>query len=420
MIKITTIWWWNWQSSILNAFNTYFPDNFEIKSIVSMSDDGRTTGELIRNFRKEFDMHLPPPGDLRKCFYCSSKSKYLSIFKNIFEYIFSDDLIIKDYTIYDLFKLASKWLVNSLWKEIKSKYSTAPVKIESSLDKDIEWEIDELINNDSWKLYVYLNNKLWKYLDYKLPLSSSLKWHKFWNIIMASLYYNFWDYDKMVKIMHNFLEVKWKIIPVTVEKAFIKAILESWEVIETQDKISNDAEYTSRIVNFELMDNSKNAKHTKEVDNAIIDADFLIITPWDLYTSIISNFIIWWVKDSVRNSKAKIIMLWNNTNKWWETQWYKILDFIDQIEKYLWKKIDYFITNKEKIYLSWIELENFKTNISVQWGDFLYLTDEEKQILEKKWTTIIEWDLIDKEVFYKHNKKIISELLINLILSIKN
>lgn len=415
MVKITTIWWWNWQSNILSAFNNYFPEEIFISSIVSMSDDWRTTGELIRNFKKSFDLHLPPPWDLRKCFYSSSKSKYLIYFKNILENIFSSELQIKDFTILELFKLATTELFNNFWKEIKSEFSTATIKVDSYLPEEIKKDIELFLVKNSWPLFKYLQEKFWEYLNFVLPLSNSLKWHKFWNILMASIYYNLKNYDKMTDFMHEFLEVKWKIIPVTTERAFIKAILENWEIIETQDKISNDAEYTSKIVDFELMDCSKNAKHTNNVNNAIIEADYLIITPWDLFTSTISNFIIWWVKDSIKSSKAKIILIWNNTNKWWETWGFKIIDFIEQIEKYLWKKIDFFITNDKKITLIWDELENFKTNVSVQWWDFLYLTPEEEQKIKQKWTKIITSNLLDKNIYYKHDKENISKIIYELI-----
>jgi hypothetical protein len=43
---------------------------------------------------------------------------------------------------------------------------------------------------------------------------------------MASLYYNFEkDYDMMIKFMHNLLDVRGKVIPVTTKKARIRAIL---------------------------------------------------------------------------------------------------------------------------------------------------------------------------------------------------
>lgn len=97
---------------------------------------------------------------------------------------------------------------------------------------------------------------------------------------MANLYYNLdQDYHKMLKLMHELLEVHAQIIPVTTKKAFIKAVLGNGEIIETQDRISNVASYTSGIADLQLMEDSKHAYHHKDVFKAIKKADYIVITP---------------------------------------------------------------------------------------------------------------------------------------------
>jgi len=407
-IKITTIWWWNGQSIILSAFNKYLPQEFEISSIVSMSDDWRTTWRLIRDFDNSFWIHLPPPWDLRRCFYTSSKSKYIYFFKHLLENIFVSNKNISDLTIKDLLYLS----ISDVLKNIQNENIK---ETDLKFLKNIKNEIKLYLNNNSWELYNFFYEKLWEYINIRLNISKPIKWYKFWNILMASIYHNLWDYNKMLEIMHNFLEVKYKIIPVTIKKAFIKANLENWDIIETQDNISNNINYSSKISSIELMRCSRNAIHHEDVDSTIINADYIIITPWDLFTSIIANFIIGWVKNSIQKSNAKIILIWNNTNKWWEAFNLKIIDFIENIERYLWKRIDFFITNNKKITLDQSELDRFKNDISVKWWDFLYLEKEEIKKLKNRWTKIITWDLLDKKVFYKHNKKEIAKIIYGLI-----
>jgi len=86
-------------------------------------------------------------------------------------------------------------------------------------------------------------------------------------------------------------------------------------VIETQDRISNVASYTAGVADLELMENSRYAYQHKSVFKAIRKADYIIITPGDLYTSIISNFVIGGVQEVIKNSDAKIIYIGNSTNK---------------------------------------------------------------------------------------------------------
>jgi len=366
MLKITTIWGWNGQSNLLDGFLDFFWDKVEISSIVSMSDDWRTTWKLMKSFNDELWFHLPPPWDLRRCLFSLSLCKYKSRFAKLFETVIEFEWKIIDFSLLDILK-----------------------KI---------WVKDDFIE--------YLKQYDYTFLEYKLPLESKIKWHKFWNILMACLYYNFWkDYDKMINFMHDLLKVKWQVIPVTTKKANIRAVLWNGDVIESQDRISNVANYNSWIADLELMNCSYDAVHNEKVHDTIINSDYLVIWPWDLFTSIISNFIIWWVKKSINESKTKIIYIWNTTNKWWETTGLTQLDFVNKIERFLWRKINYFILNNKKPELSDEELQEFKNDISVKWWDYLFLSKWEREELKRRKIKLFETDLLSNSSFYKHSKK---------------
>lgn len=372
MKKIVTIWGWNGQSNLLDGMQRYFPKKkYHISSIVSMSDDGRTTGELMRKFQEELGLHLPPPWDLRRCLFMMSNSARKNEFQQYLETIIEQDIEISKLTIWDYFRI--------VWADEEFK---------KYLEKSIS------------------------YLDFTLPLTSSIQWHKLWNILMANLYYNLEkDYYKMLEVMHVMLEVEANIIPVTIQKAYIRAILWNGEVIESQDRISNVASYSAGIADLELMEDSKHAYQHKNVFKAIKQAQYIIITPWDLFTSIISNFVIWGVKEVIGKSDAKIIYIGNSTNKWGETQGLTHLDIIYKIERFLGRKIDIFICNNKKFELTIEEKQIFQNNISVKGGDYLFLSKWEKQELEKKKIKVYEAPLLDTKTFYKHDTKSIIELL---------
>ncbi|MFK7780003.1 MAG: 2-phospho-L-lactate transferase CofD family protein [Candidatus Gracilibacteria bacterium] len=365
MIKITTIGGGNGQSNLLDGFLNTFGDRVEVSSIVSMSDDGRTTGKLMRSFDDELGLHLPPPGDLRRCLYSLSLSKYKTNFVKLFETILDFDGKIKDYSIFDILKLLG--------------------------------EKEDFIE--------YLKQYDNIFLEYKLPLESKIEGHKFGNILMATLYYNLGkNYDKMIKFMHDLLEVKGNVIPVTTKRAYIRAILGNGNIIESQDRISNVANYNSGIADLELMNCSYDAVHNKKVHDAIINSDFLIIGPGDLFTSIISNFIIGGVKKSIQDSKAKIIYIGNTTNKGGETTGLTQLDFVNKIERFLGRRIDYFISNNKKPELTQEQILEFKNDISVKGGDYLFLSKGEKDELIRRKINTIETNLISGTSFYKHSK----------------
>ena len=406
MLKITTIWWWNGQSTLLDWFFTELWNKVKISSIVSMSDDWRTTWKLMKSFENELNLHLPPPWDLRRCLFSLSESEYRDYFKLIFEYTFLNEESISEFTIMDLFKQVNKELLFFWrWAELKE-------------------ELIKFVNFCKWNLFEKIDMKCKNVLKFKLPLKVSLKWHKFWNILMASLYYNLekWNndwYEKMIDFMHELLEVRWKVIPVTTKRAYIKAILWNGEVVNNQDRISNVADYNSWIADLELKECSKWANHNISVHKAIINADYIVVWPGDLFTSIISNFIIWWVKNSIKCSKAKVIYIWNSTNKWWETTWLTQLDFVNKIERFLWKNIDYFVLNNKKLKLDVDELKKFKNNISIKWWDYLFLSRWEKEELEKRNIKVIEANLLSKKSLYKHSRKKLIPVLEKIIFNKK-
>ena len=249
-------------------------------------------------------------------------------------------------------------------------------------------------------------------LHHTLPLNSSIAGLKVGNLLMANLYYNLeGDYHTMLDMMHEMLQVKAKIIPVTTQKARIRAILWNGDIIETQDRISNDAAYSSGIADLELMEDSQHAYQHKDVFKAIKQADAIIISPWDLFTSTISNLVIGGVKEVISKTDAQIIYIWNNTNKWWETQGLTYLDFINKIERFLGKRIDTFICNNKRLELSEQQRSAFQNDQSVKWGDFLYLSDGEKSELTRRKTRYIEADLLDRKTLYKHNTQALTKLI---------
>ena len=91
--------------------------------------------------------------------------------------------------------------------------------------------------------------------------------------------------------------------------------------------------------------------------------------------------------------------------------WLTQRDFVNKIERFLWKKIDFFVVNNRKLNLTENELLAFKNNISVKWGDFLYVSKWEKSELERKKIKLIEADLLDEESFYKHSKTKLLDVL---------
>ena len=378
MKKIVTIGGWNWHSSILKWLHKHFTNNdkfreYSINSIVSMSDDWRTTGLLMREMKNRLGIHLPPPWDLRKCSLALSSSPYREEFKELFETVINLDWNIIDYSLMDIL-------------------------LTLKIDKNL---ID------------YIKNYNWAFLNNILVLDCPIKWHKFWNILMASLYYNFWDYNRMMSFLWWMLETKWKVLPVTIDEAFIFAETWGYELIYSQDKISNEADYNDALNKIRLVRDSNNASINKEVKETILEADYIIVWPGDLFTSIEANFLIKGFTELLEESNVKKIYIMNSNNKRWETTDYNEIDFVDFVENNLRIKIDLLVANSKSPKLTKKEEKKFKEDISVKWWRYLFIDKEIKKQIQKKYPHIefLLWEYIDIWTLYKNNDRMIEDIV---------
>lgn len=82
---------------------------------------------------------------------------------------------------------------------------------------------------------------------------------------------------------------------------------------------------------------------------AISEANWVVICPGDLYSSILPVLLPNGIKESIINSDAKIIIVMNIMTKQGETDNYTSLDFIHQIERRLGRKCDAILCNTSPI-----------------------------------------------------------------------
>lgn len=370
--KIVTIGGGNGHSTILGAIADTFIEHIDLSAIVSMSDDGRTTGRLMRYFHDELGIHFPPPGDVRRCLYFLSGSAFREEFEFFFEKVIYEDVPIHSRTLGEIAR--------------------------------------------SVEAYQFLADLDFPYFDARLPIFGSLDGHKFGNIFMGFLFHAFQDnYDAMVNFMHQFLKVHSRVIPVTTDAAFIQARLDDGTIIERQDNISNQVDYTGRIVELSLMPGSESAQHNEQISQALDGAEYILIAPGDIYTSTIANLIIGDMATLIAQSQAKIVYIANTTNKGGEARGYMLEDFISEIEKYLGRPIDILIANNFHPNLSCDEEEKFKNDISVKGGEYIFVSNALRESLEERGVRVIEADLLDRKKLYKHDKKRIAKVLERMI-----
>lgn len=214
--------------------------------------------------------------------------------------------------------------------------------------------------------------------------------NKIGNILLTALVDIAWDYEKGLAMMGEMFDVRGDIIPVTLEDVHLAVRFEDGTVVIGEKNIDisekNNFERTHNIDQdivdawLEWASSALNPRARK----AILEADFIIIGPGDLYTSIVPNLLCQWMREALHETSAEIIYVCNAMTKRGETTNMEVIDFIDTIEKYIDPgKLDAVIVNNgyisDEIVEKYRKEENKKP---VKIKDIAQFADKDYEIIE--------------------------------------
>lgn len=186
-----------------------------------------------------------------------------------------------------------------------------------------------------------------------------LKGHSFGNIFLSTLEKQTGSMKKAIAEVGKILRIRGNVVPVTFTKNTNLCVnLEDGKTIvgETHIDVVENKEKRAPIVKAYL---KPKAEINEDAKAAILQADFIVIGPGDLYTSIIPNLLVTGVSTAIKESKAKKIFVLNLMTKYGQTSGYTAQKHIEVLEKYLGKGvITYALVNDRtpsKKVLSWYE-----------------------------------------------------------------
>lgn len=186
-----------------------------------------------------------------------------------------------------------------------------------------------------------------------------LKGHSFGNIFLSTLEKQSGSMKKAISEAGKILRIQGEVIPVTFTKESQLCVdLSDGRTIEGETHIDvvEKKEKRAPIVKVYL---KPKAILNDDAREAIEKADFILIGPGDLYTSLLPNILVTGMSAAIKNSKAKKIFVMNLMTKYGHTSKYSTKRHLDEIEKYLGKGvINYVLVNSKKpkkAILSWYD-----------------------------------------------------------------
>ena len=174
--------------------------------------------------------------------------------------------------------------------------------------------------------------------------SGEVKGHPVGNLMIAAMTDIHGDFSTAVKVMSRILNVRGTVLPTTNDIATLNAVLSDGEIIRGESSITK----AGGVIDHVYITPSR-VKPNEDVLKAIEEADYIIMGPGSLYTSIIPNLVISNVSEKIRESNAKKIYVCNVMTQHGETENYSVCDHILAINKHVEENIfDLVIANSRE------------------------------------------------------------------------
>ena len=202
---------------------------------------------------------------------------------------------------------------------------------------DIRRHLLELSQAPLWK------KELFNFRFGRELFSGGHKGHNFGTVFIAGLEHSLKNFNQALKYVSEFLEVKGDVLPVTLDKTNICAVLENNKIISGETNI--DVPKHNPKLKIKKVYLKPEAKGNLAAIKAIKSANLIVIGPGDLYSSIIPCLLPQGIGKAFKQTKAKKVFICPAMTKSGETNNFSVLDFAEEIEKYLDCSLDFVVYN---------------------------------------------------------------------------
>jgi uncharacterized cofD-like protein len=191
--------------------------------------------------------------------------------------------------------------------------------------------------------------------------------HNLGNLFLVLLSQYTGDFVTAIRALEQSLDALGHVYPSTVEQTHLVGELQSGEIVKTEAALDRPKQsFDNKIKKVWL---EPKVRAYEPIIKIIEEADFILLGPGSLYTSIIASILPSGIKDAIGRSKAKLIYIAGNKYEIdGETGPTKLHDFVGQLEFYLPRKLNAVVFNN------------------------MDLSPEQKEYYDKKNWGLIEYD----------------------------
>lgn len=180
---------------------------------------------------------------------------------------------------------------------------------------------------------------------YRFAKGNGLSGHNFGNIFLVALTDILGSEYEAIQAAGKVLRVQGDVLPVCHERVDLVAEYANGTIVTGEHEIDepkDEAQDKHRIVNLSV---TPSAKVSEQAEQAILDADLIVLGPGDLYTSVLANCVVDGVATAIRHSGAKVVVVSNLMTKYGQTSGFGTKEHLAEIVKYTEVVPDYLLFN---------------------------------------------------------------------------
>lgn len=191
------------------------------------------------------------------------------------------------------------------------------------------------------------NQALQETFNYRFT-NGNLQGHTVGNIVLTSFEQSMGSCSQAVELIARLFNCKGKVMPVTDQPSTLFARLDDGTIVEGETNIDIPKHDASTAIAEVYI--QPRAQANPAVLEAIKQADLIVFTIGDLFTSVIPNLLIDGITEALAATSAKLVYACNRSTKLGETHNYSALNCVEQLERYLkHRTLDYIIIDPSPV-----------------------------------------------------------------------
>ncbi len=193
-----------------------------------------------------------------------------------------------------------------------------------------------------------------KLLEHRFKNGGELDGHSVGNIILTALTEEYGDFLQAILILSKILKLKGEVLPSLVEQVQLVARFSDGELVKGEVEIAKHGRaMLGKIVDIWIEPRIAKQQEVRAPDlvlKRIRQADFIIVGPGSLYTSLMPNFLVKNLKRAVINSTALKVFVMNLMTQYGETHGFSASDHLKKFSEILGSNIfDIVVVNRAQL-----------------------------------------------------------------------